>query len=71
MSTLSVFQRRQLPNTDYADPSRHLLWIVDNADVEYAAHIVATTDQPPEVRSRIVEIAKRKGLTIPESLKNG
>jgi hypothetical protein len=69
MSTLTAKQRRALPLSDFGDPERRLFPIVDQADVESASHLIGKAKDPAAVRKRIISIAKRKGLTIPDAWK--
>jgi len=65
MSKLSAQQRRELPLADFGDPERRLFPIVDQDDVDSAAHLIGKAQNPEKVKACVIAIAKRKGLTLP------
>lgn len=67
MSKLSKAERDKLPESDFGDPERRLFPIVDQDDVESAAHLIGKAKDKDAVKRRIVAIAKRKKLTLPEA----
>jgi hypothetical protein len=69
MSKLSKKQRDALPESDFGDPARRLFPIVDQDDVDSAAHLIGKAKNPEKVKARIIAIAKRKGLKIPDAWK--
>lgn len=69
MSKLTKKQRDELPLSDFGDPDRRLFPIVDQDDVDSAAHLIGKAKNPGAVKKRIISIAKRKGLTIPDAWK--
>ncbi len=67
MSKLTKTERSALPVADFGDPTRRLFPIVDQADIDSAARLIGQTKDPESVRTRIAEIATRKGLTVPDA----
>lgn len=70
MSTLNTAQRKALPASDFGDPTARLYPIVDQDDVDSAAHLIGKASNPDAVKKRIIAIAKRKGLSIPDAWKS-
>jgi hypothetical protein len=69
------FKRDKTSAADFAGPDESFP-IVDQADVDAAAHLVGRAANPEAVKSRIKAIAKKKGLSVPtawqgESVSNG
>lgn len=62
-------KRDNLDDSDFAGPNQSFP-ITTQADVDAAAHLVGKAKDPDAVKSRIKTIAKRKGLTLPESWKS-
>jgi hypothetical protein len=71
MSTLNTAQRKALPLSDFGDPTNRLFPIVDQDDVDSAAHLIGKAQDPEKVKARIISIAKRKGLKIPDAWQKG
>jgi hypothetical protein len=71
MSKLSKKQRDELSLDSFGDPARRLFPIVDQDDVDSAAHLIGKARNPEAVKARIVAIARRKGLKIPDAWKAG
>jgi hypothetical protein len=69
MSKLNTAQRKALPSEDFGDPASRLFPIVDQDDVDSAAHLIGKAKNPGAVKARIIAIAKRKGLSIPDAWK--
>jgi hypothetical protein len=69
MSNLNKAERDKRPNADFGDPKNRLYPIVDQDDVDSAAHLIGKADDPEVVKRRIIAIAKRKGLKIPDAWK--
>lgn len=67
MSTLSAAQRAKLPESDFGDPARRLFPIVDQQDVDSAAHLIGKAKNPGAVKAQISAIVKRKGLKLPDA----
>jgi hypothetical protein len=67
MSNLSKAERDKLPASEFADETRRLFPILDQADVDSAAHLIGKAKDPEAVKARISAIAKRKGLKIPDA----
>lgn len=69
MSTLTQAQRMKLPLSSFGDPERRLFPIVDQDDVDSAAHLIGKARNPAAVKARIIRIARRKGLSLPDAWK--
>jgi hypothetical protein len=69
MSKLTKKQRDELPLSDFADPERRLFPILDQDDVDSAAKLLGKAKNPAKVKARIIAIAKRKGLKVPDAWK--
>lgn len=61
-------KRDKLSNKDFAGPNQSFP-IQDQTDVDSAAKLIGHAQDPAGVKSRIVSIAKRKGLNIPDAWK--
>jgi hypothetical protein len=61
-------ERDALPPEDFAGPQKTFP-IADQADVDAAARLLGRAKNPDAVRSKIVAIARRKGLAIPDAWK--
>ena len=71
MSTLNTAQRMKLPASSFADPAGRKFPILDQNDVDSAAHLIGKAGNPGAVKARIIAIARRKGLTLPDAWKEG
>lgn len=71
MSKLTKEQRGKLPLSDFGDPGGRLFPIVDQDDVDSAASLIGKAKDPEAVKSKIIAIAKRKNLSIPDAWKAG
>jgi len=69
MSNLSKEQRDKLPLDSFGDPQRRLFPIVDQADVDSAAHLIGKAKNPGAVKARIIAICTRKKLSVPDAWK--
>jgi phage head maturation protease len=69
MSNLSQAERDKLPASSFGDPEGRKFPIVDQDDVDSAAHLIGKASDPEKVKARIVAIARRKGLSIPDAWK--
>ena len=67
---ISSKERKALPDEDFAGPNRTFP-IADQDDVESAKHLIGKASNPSAVKKKIISIAKRKGLTIPDAWKQG
>ncbi len=63
---ISTKERNALADEDFAGPNRSFP-IADQDDVDSASHLIGKADNPAAVKARIIAIAKRKGLTLPEA----
>lgn len=60
--------RKDIPDEDYAGPDKSFP-IVDQASVDSAARLIGHADDPEAVKAKVIAIAKRKGLDVPDSWK--
>ncbi len=67
MSTLNTKQRDALKDADFGDPAGRKFPILDQDDVDSAAHLIGKAANPEAVKKRIIAIAKRKGLKLPDA----
>lgn len=67
MSNLNTKQRAALKDGDFGDPTGRKFPILDQDDVDSAAHLIGKAGNPEAVKARIIAIAKRKGLAIPDA----
>ncbi|EPZ47642.1 XkdF-like putative serine protease domain-containing protein [Alicyclobacillus acidoterrestris] len=61
-------ERNSMSEEDFAGPHRSFP-IKDQEDVDNAARLIGHAKDPDAVKRRIIEIARRKGLKIPEAWK--
>lgn len=59
-------EREKVPPEDFAGPNRTFP-IETQDDLDSAAHLIGKAKDPEKVRARLISIAKRKGLKLPES----
>ena len=67
--SITAEQRAGIPAEDFAGPDRSFP-IRDQHDLDDAARLIGHAANPEAVRRAAVRIAKRKGLTIPDSWKD-
>ncbi len=69
--SMSQKQRDALPDSDFAWPEEQKYPIPDQAHLDAAVKLLghAPTDKQASIKARIKAIAKRKGLSLPESWK--
>ena len=67
MSNLTKKQRDELPLDSFGDPDNRLFPIKDQDDVDSAAHLIGKAKNPEKVKARIIRIAKKLGLKIPDA----
>lgn len=63
----TVADREKLPLSDFGEPKKKGFPIANEEDLENAASLLHHTDDPSSVKRRLMRIAKRKGLKMPES----
>ena len=71
MSKLTNEERNKLNESDFGDPEGRKFPILDQDDVDSAAHLIGKAGDPDKVKARIISIAKKKGLKIPEAWEEG
>jgi hypothetical protein len=64
-------ERDKMPESDFADPSERKYPIKDQTHLEAACKLLgrAPAEKQASIKSRIKTIAKRKGLTLPDTWK--
>ncbi len=68
LRNISQDERDKMDELDFAGPGTSFP-IQKQADVDAAAHLIGHAANPEAVKSKIISIAKRKGLSIPDSWK--
>ena len=68
--SITQAERDRVPPEDFAGPHESFP-IRNQADVDNAARLIGHADDPEAVKRRIIAIAKRKGLRIPEAWQAG
>lgn len=66
---ISQKERDKIPEEDFGDPENKKFPIRNQHDLDSAAKLIGKAKNPAKVKERIKKIAKRKGLTLPESWK--
>lgn len=61
--------RADMPLSDFGDPDKRAFPIKTQTDVDNAARLIGHADNPDAVKKRIISIATRKGLRIPDAWK--
>ncbi len=61
-------ERDKMDSSDFAGPDESFP-IKTQADVDAAKHLIGKAKDPAAVKARVIAIAKRKGLTIPDAWK--
>lgn len=59
-------EREKMPESDFAGPNRSFP-IMDQNDVNDAARLIGHASDPAAVKARVISIAKRKGLKLPDA----
>lgn len=67
MSKWTKADRDALPEADFGEPASKLFPIKDQDDVDSAARLIGKAKNPDAVKKRIIGIAKRKGLKLPDA----
>ncbi|HEU4988448.1 MAG TPA: hypothetical protein VFT41_01540, partial [Gemmatimonadaceae bacterium] len=70
MTKWTQAKRDALPLSQYGDPDHKLFPISDQDDVDSAAHLIGKAKNPEKVKARVIAIAKRLGLSIPDAWKD-
>lgn len=65
---ISQKQRDAMDDSDFAGPHQSFP-IKTQEDVDSAAHLIGHADDPEAVKAKIIAIAKRKGLSVPDAWK--
>lgn len=68
---VSAEERKKMPLSDFADPKRRAFPINNQAHLDAAVKLVGreSPSKQTAIKARIKEIAKRKGLKLPDSWK--
>jgi hypothetical protein len=62
--------RSPLADEAFGDPQRRLYPVLDQDDVDSAAHLIGKAKNPAAVKRRIIAIARAKGLRMPAAWKD-
>jgi len=62
-------ERDKIPTSDFGDPKNRKFPIRNQDDLNSAVKLIGKAANPAAVKKRIISIAKRKGLTLPDSWK--
>ena len=68
MARLTAEQRRDIPKEDYGDPANEEFPVPDQSHLEAAFRELHNAKDPAAVRRRLIAIARRKGLKLPETV---
>jgi hypothetical protein len=67
MAKWTAEKRRNTPKSDFGEPSKNAFPIEDQEDLENAARLLGHAGNPEAVKARLISIARRLDLTLPES----
>lgn len=67
----STKKRTSMDLSNFGDPSKRAFPVLNQSDLDNAARLIGHADNPAAVKKRLIAIAKRKGLTLPDSWKDG
>lgn len=67
MSTSTPKQRMGMALSNFGDPAGRKFPIMDQSDVDAAAHLIGKAKDPAACKRRIMAIARRKGFKVPEA----
>lgn len=70
MTKWTQAKRDALPLSQYGDPDHKLFPIADQDDVDSAAHLIGKAKNPEKVKARVIAIARKLGLSIPDAWKS-
>jgi hypothetical protein len=67
----SVKMRKSMDLSDFGDPSKRAFPVLNQSDLDNAARLIGHADNPEAVKRRLIAIAKRKGLKLPDAWQDG
>jgi hypothetical protein len=70
MATWTKEKRVALPLTDFGQPSGRVFPIKDQEDLDEAFRLLQSARNPAPILARLLAIAKRKRLTVPDHLRD-
>jgi hypothetical protein len=70
MATWTAEKRRKLPLSQFGAPDQRLFPIEDQSDLDAAAHLIGRAKNPAKVKKRLIAIARKLGLKIPDAWKD-
>jgi hypothetical protein len=70
MATWTAEKRRKLPLSQFGAPDQRLFPIEDQSDMDAAAHLIGRAKNPAKVKKRLIAIARKLGLKIPDAWKD-
>jgi hypothetical protein len=56
--------------SNFGDPAKRAFPVLNQEDLDNAARLIGHADNPAAVKKRLIAIAKRKGLTLPDAWKD-
>lgn len=65
----STKKRAAMDLSDFGDPEKRAFPVMNQEDLDNAARLLGHADNPAAVKKRLIAIAKRKGLSLPDSWK--
>src|SRR5690349_14464855 len=63
----STKKRKAMDLADFGDPAKRAFPVLNQEDLDNAARLLGHADNPAAVKKRLIAIAKRKGLKLPDS----
>lgn len=66
----STKKRANMDTADFGDPAKRAFPVVNQEDLDNAARLLGHADNPAAVKKRLIAIAKRRGLSLPDSWKD-
>jgi hypothetical protein len=70
MATWTAEKRRKLDAASFGDPEHRLFPVVDQEDLDSAARLIGRARNPAKVKARLIAIARKLGLKIPDAWKD-
>lgn len=65
----STKKRADMDLSNFGDPEKRAFPVLNQDDLDNAARLIGHADNPEAVKQRLIAIAKRKGLSLPDSWK--
>lgn len=65
--TFNTAKRKSMDLSNFGDPAKRAFPVLNQQDLDNAAKLIGHADNPEAVKKRLIAIAKRKGLKIPDA----